>query len=137
MRVYSIGMLIGLLVVVGGGGFGLYKFGQLAFELQRLRGTPPVDNTEYSLLVCLNPKGGALYQGVVDHVQSAMNTNRISFDERGTGLLRIISGAVCVITKGTQAEFAAAEATKGGELNDNGQATGTSTDEGNKVDKAK
>jgi hypothetical protein len=80
-----------------------------------------VDNTEYSLMVCFKNDGTPLYQGLVDNPHSAGGVFTFTEDN---GLTRYITGATCVLTRGTTEQYseAADQAAKaaGGVTNDAG-----------------
>jgi hypothetical protein len=88
--------------------FGLTLFGAVvAFTTHHVMKTEPrVSDAVHTLLVCVNADGSNLYSGVVDI--HAFNNNLVIFEEPNTGLRRRFVNATCILTKGTEAQFAAA-----------------------------
>jgi hypothetical protein len=95
-------ILLGLLVVsVIAGGF-FFK------EMKVVKDSvATVDTTQYELMVCINNDDKPLFQGLV--TDSFVGVGYVKFTE-DTGLRRFIQGATCILTKGTQADFAKADA---------------------------
>jgi hypothetical protein len=91
--------LLATLVVVCGVG---------VFHLSKTEAGPVVDNTEYTLVVCFNgdkPIFGGLVEEVRVRVEGVFYTDTFGLQHFTTG--------VCVVTEGTQAQFAAQSAAQG------------------------
>lgn len=65
----------------------------------------PADSVEYNLLVCVTAEGKQIYNGVVD--VKSFNSTYVMIKE-DNGLTRVFVNTPCILTRGTEAEFAAA-----------------------------
>jgi hypothetical protein len=81
-------------------GFFLFKLGEVNAE------APVVDTTIYELMVCLNNNDHPIFQGLV--TDTYIGTGYVKFTEE-SGLRRFIQGATCILTKGDQQTFNAAQ----------------------------
>jgi hypothetical protein len=119
-RIFWVGLLVVLLAV---GFFGLGSTYQTE--------GPGVDDTEYNLMVCFKNDGTPLYQGLVGEPHSTGGVFTFTEDN---GLTRYITGATCVLTRGTTEQYSAADkaAKAGGALNE----PTTSTDQNSEVDES-